>query len=50
MSKTTVVSEFAPLKTVVLSRSQFCFPEDPENSKVKIVKLVRLSKAVMSLF
>lgn len=32
MSKTKVVSEFAPLKTVVLSRSQFCFPEDPENS------------------
>lgn len=32
MRKTNVVSEFAPLKSVVLAQSEFCFPNDTENS------------------
>lgn len=32
MKKTNVVSEFAPLKSVVLAQSEFCFPKDAENS------------------
>ncbi|MDN6726630.1 MAG: amidinotransferase, partial [Tetragenococcus halophilus] len=32
MRTTNVVSEFAPLKSVVLAQSQFCFPQDPQNN------------------
>jgi len=32
MGTTNVVSEFAPLKSVILAQSQFCLPEDSENS------------------
>lgn len=32
MKQAKVISEFAPLKTVVLAQSQFCFPENDDGA------------------